>query len=359
MPTQRRKDIQRIVILIIASLFIATALYAMAVWTTLREVRYEKPVQLEQTASTLSTPPPSPEPTPITPLPTFSPKPTPITTPTPTPMPEMTEDIMNILIIGCDTRKPGAYEHARSDVNMILTIDKKNGETRLTSFLRDVLIYYEGYEDYQRLNFALRYYGDPHAVMELYEDVFGIEIHHFMIADFWGVASLIDIFGGVTVNASLKEIENLNDILWNLNELYGYDLRKDFVPHTPGNIRLSGRQAVQYMRIRKVGSDFTRVERQYEVLNQIKSKLMNMNLLQVHQILAELPTLFKTDMNEMELISTANTLFKIRNGSFTNTRVPFRGCYNHASYKGMSILDIDMDRNRKLLHDFIYHSELP
>jgi LCP family protein required for cell wall assembly len=275
-------------------------------------------------------------------------------------LPELKEDIVNILVLGIDTRTPGEFKDARSDVNIILTIDKKNKEVRLTSILRDSLIYYDKIKDYQRLNYALRLYDHPDGVVKTIEENFGIDIDHYMMADFWGVQTLIDIFGGVTVNATDAEISNLNDILWNLNELYGYkDLRTDFVEHKPGDIKLNGRQAVAYMRIRKVGADYERVQRQYEVLNALKIELSGMNFFEMNKILIKLPQLIKTDMSERELLATANTLYSIRDCEMRNARVPFDGAYKSAKYKNMWILQLDMNKTKKLLHDFVYEGKLP
>lgn len=275
--------------------------------------------------------------------------------PTPTLMPEISEEVTNILVLGCDTRQQGVYSDARSDVNIILTIDKKNGAVKITSLMRDILVYYPEKDDYQRLNYALRFYDDPQRVVETVERSFGIEIDNYMVTDFWGMASLIDIFGGVSVYATSAEIENVNDILWNLNEIYGAkDLRQDFYLGETGNVVLTGRQAVAYMRVRKVGADYERVERQYEVLNSLKENIKTMNFFEINKVIQQLPDLLVTDMTQMEILNTVGTLYKLRESQMEQARVPFDGQYKPATYKKMWILDVDFAANNKLLHEFIY-----
>ena len=93
-------------------------------------------------------------------LPDFEPvsaSPEPTTTPgiTASPTPTATPDgITNILIIGCDSKKMGAFDNARSDVNMILTIDEVNNEIKLTSFARDIMVYYDFLTGTDRNNFV-------------------------------------------------------------------------------------------------------------------------------------------------------------------------------------------------------------
>lgn len=327
--------------------------YLAVVYTQLGKLSYENTAVSSSTPMVVT-----PAPTEVIPsdAPTFvPPTSTPEATATPTPMPELTQDVTNILVLGADTREPQVFDDARSDVNIILTIDKKNNEVKITSIMRDVLVYYPDINDYQRINYALRHYDDPQGVVDIIESNFGIQIDNYMITDFWGMAQLIDIFGGVEVIATDAEISNLNDILWNLNELYGYDdLRQDFYLGEPGEVLLTGRQAVAYMRVRKVGADYERVTRQYEVLDAIKNELSSMNFVEINKIINQLPQMLTTDMTQMELIKTAATLYKMRTCDMTNARVPFDGAYQPSTYKGMWILDIDFDENKKLLNEFIY-----
>lgn len=356
---KKRKKILVVVLVIVSIIVLSTIGYAVFIINQIGNLDY-KPADSTPVFNELPTEDPN-ELTPPPDLPTFVP-PTPTVEPTPSPtvLPELKDDIVNILVLGIDTRQPGEFKDARSDVNIILTIDKVKKEVRLTSILRDSLIYYDEIKDYQRLNYALRLYDHPDGVVKTIEDNFGIDIDHYMMADFWGVATLIDIFGGVTVNASDAEISNLNDILWNLNELYDYkDLRTDFVEHKPGDIKLNGRQAVAYMRIRKVGADYERVQRQYEVLDALKSEIAGMNFFEMNKILIKLPDLIKTDMSELELLATANTLYSIRDCEMKNARVPFDGAYKAAKYKKMWILELDMSKTKKLLNQFVYEGKLP
>ena len=336
-------------------LILAVALaYLGYVYSKLGQLEYEKPAFtqmpiVEETEEAI----------PVD-APTFvPPTATPIASPTPTLIPEMEEDIINILVLGCDTRVQGVYDGSRSDVNIIFTIDKINETVKITSLMRDILVYYDDLGDYQRLNYALRYYGDPQGAVKIVEENFDIEIDHYMITDFAGMAQIIDILGGVEVYGTAAEIENMNDILWNLNELYNYDdLRQDFYFGDSGDIILSGRQAVAYMRVRKVGADYERVERQYEVLNCLKGKLSSMGFLEINKIIGELPNLLATDMDQMEMVNIAGTLYKMRDCDMQQARVPFEGYYKSSTYKKMWILDIDFAENKRLLREFIYSEDI-
>jgi len=354
--TKASNALAKIIITLIAILLLilsAALVYLGVLYNKLGQLDYEEPIttpgseiiEVEETVEEI----------PVN-APTFvAPTSTPEASPTPTLMPEMEEDIINILVLGCDTREQGNYNGARSDVNIILTIDKKNNTVKITSLMRDILVYYKDLDDYQRLNYALRYYGSPQGAVKIVEENFGIEIDHYMLTDFAGMAQLIDILGGVDVYATEAEIENFNDILWNLNELYGAtDLRKDFYYGEPGNVELSGRQAVAYMRVRKVGADYERVQRQYEVLNSLKSKLSTMGFLEINAIINQLPDLLVTDMSQMEILNIVGTLYKLRDCDMEQVRVPFDGHYKSAIYKKMWIIDIDFAENKRLLHEFIY-----
>ncbi len=288
---------------------------------------------------------------------TITPKPevTPTPTEEPTPTPEPLNDVINILVIGCDTKERGKYGNARSDVNLILTIDEKNDEIKLTTFMRDTLIYYEEIEDYQRLNFALQYFNHPDGVVKTLEDNFDIEIDHYMLTDYWGMADLIDVFNGVKIRLSDAEISAINDVLAYQNRVYeGHDKWDDFVPHDPGVLRLNGRQAVSYMRVRAIGTDVARIDRQFEVLSYIKNEIQDMSLDEVNKILNKLPDMITTDMSANEILRFTKLLYSMKECEMQTQRMPFDDTYEFARYKGKSIVEIDFEQNINMLHEYMY-----
>lgn len=294
----------------------------------------------------------------------LTPEPTPENTPeitlepSPTPVPD---GITNILIIGCDSKKMGAFNNARSDVNMILTIDEVNNEIKLTSFARDIMVYYDhltgadgNQGGYNKLNASLQYFDHPDGVIKTIEENFSIGIDYYMLTDYWGVEKLINALGGVRVYLTDKETHALNDVLAAYNRTYDHPIDEGFVSHGAGARFLSGRQAVCFMRIRKIDSDFGRIDRQHEVLEALKLRLSNMDIMDVISIIDKLPDMIFTDMSQEEIIKYTQLLYTMKDLEIQHATVPFDDTWESARYNGMSIISIDFYANNEMLVEFVY-----
>ena len=300
-----------------------------------------------------------------TPSPTLLAEVTPTFTPGPTSAPA---GITNILIIGCDTRKRRDFDVAmttRNDVNLILTIDEVNNEIKLSSYMRDILVYYDFLNDgqgaYNRLNTSMGYYDHPDGVIKTMEENFTVDIHYYMLIDFWGVEDLINTLGGVRVYLTDKETHALNDVLAAYNREMGEATGDDrpidqhFVPHGAGVQTLNGRQAVSFMRVRKIDSDFGRIDRQHDVLEALKKKIMNMDLVDVVKIIDILPDVLYTNMTKDEIVEYTQLLYSMKDLDLQHATVPFTGTWRYESYYNMSVVAVDFYKNNEQLIEFIYH----
>lgn len=108
------------------------------------------------------------------------------------------------------------------------------------------------------------------------------------------------------------------------------------------------------MRIRHIGSDLQRVERQFEVLEFIKGRLVNMNIIEINKVLNKLPDLISTDMNQKEILSITKKLYSMKDNEMQSQRLPFKDTYKNARYQGMAIIEIDFEKNIELLHEYMY-----
>ncbi|MEX1377452.1 MAG: LCP family protein [Eubacteriales bacterium] len=292
---------------------------------------------------------------PSTPSPTAEETPSITATPSPTPDPD---GITNILIIGCDSKKMHSYDNARSDVNMVLTIDEVNNEIKLSSYTRDILVFYDhlnnGDGGYNRLNAALQYYNHPDGVVKIMEENFRLDIDYYMITDYWGVEKLVNALGGVRVYLTDAETHAVNDVIARYNYTYDHPTDQNFVAHGAGVKFLNGRQAVCFMRVRKIDSDFGRIERQHEVLDALKEKISDMDIVDVIKIIDKMPDMIYTDMSQEEIIKYTKILYSMKDVEMQYATVPFDGTWKFARYNGMSIIQVDLDKNNEQLVEFIY-----
>jgi len=235
----------------------------------------EEPEIIAETPS--PTPIPSPTPT-ATPEPGATPAPAP--TPEPTPEPPLplsdlypqtkltdfmlnymeernqdTENYTNVLLIGVDRR--GSRGDSQADVMMIATLDRKNGRLKLMSILRDVFVHIPGHGEY-RLNSAAAKGGVP-LLMETINENFHLNISQYVLVDFNMFEKVVNKLGGVTVRMTAEEISAANDCIAGLNKQRGVDYLWDgFIFAEAGNVRLTGKQALGYSRVKSLSIFRTR-----------------------------------------------------------------------------------------------------
>ncbi|NJP39889.1 hypothetical protein HCH52_02315 [Oscillospiraceae bacterium HV4-5-C5C] len=232
---------------------------------------------------------------------------------TPTPIPEQSafaEGIQNILLIGSDTRNDG--EHSLADVIMILTVNNNTDQLLLSSVQRDTLVYING--DTSRLakvNSALQ--EGPDALMYTLNQNFSMDLSSYVMIDMSGTEDIIDLVGGVDIDIPDNQdfIDALNDALYEQNVLaegwYNYDA---YVPdvEVPGLQHLNGRQALAYMRVRTVDSDYRRTERQREVLGLLLGKFKTLSAADMLNVVKTGLGYVSSNMSEFDLLQLATSI---------------------------------------------------
>ena len=279
----------------------------------------EKPIEdepAETPTPTPETPTPTPEvptPTPETPTPTpVKPTPTP-TKPTPTPgpaptVPPDTSDTITVALFGLDARKDVFY--GRSDTIMILSINTKTNEMKLTSIMRDLYVpVYNGKNELkgsQKINAAFAI-GGPAAAINTIQNYFGIKIDHYAVINFSGMKSVIDILGGVDIEIKEKEVKYM----------YSENIK------SAGKYHLAGWDALNYMRIRNADNDRYRTLRQGNVLQSLMDKFKSAGWTQLLQLLNECSDYVKTDMKSERLISVALAVYNAREKGLSRDSYPY------------------------------------
>ncbi|MFQ9979093.1 LCP family protein [Clostridium cadaveris] len=239
------------------------------------------------------------------------------------------KDVTSILLLGLDRE-----EHA-TDVNMVLTLDDDNKEIRLLSILRDSYIYY-GEDKTNKLNYAINYGGVTNSIKTVNEN-YGTEIRDYMLIDFDGVMNLVDAMGGVNVNLTSEEIPYISP---------NKNLKS-------GNNVLSGKQALSYSRIRRIGTDFQRTQRQRNVINAMYSKVKSLSLGEMNKLLDVALNNVETSLSYGEILSLGQKIISYGGKEIKQGRVPIDGTW-HDDYKELYYLMWDKEPNLKYIRDFIY-----
>ncbi|MBF0709999.1 MULTISPECIES: LCP family protein [unclassified Gemella] len=227
-------------------------------------------------------------------------------------------DVLNIYISGIDTYGP-ITSVSRSDVNIIMTINKKTNKILLTTTPRDayVRIADGGNDQYDKLTHA-GVYGIDSSIHTL-ENLYNIDINYYARINFTSFLKLVDKLGGIEV--------------YNEQEFKG---TRDGKIYPKGNIQLNSEQALEFVRERYglSGGDNDRGKNQQKVIAAIIKKLTTTNALSNYQeIIEELSTSIQTDIPVEQLISLANEQIEKKSEySVSSQALEGQGTMGMASY---------------------------
>ncbi|MBQ2437812.1 MAG: LCP family protein, partial [Clostridia bacterium] len=257
---------------------------------------------------------------------------------------EANEKSMNILLVGLDSRKDNYT--GRSDSMILCTINKKSKKFVMTSFLRDSYVTIPGHGK-DKLNAAYALGGSNLLANTIYEN-YGIVVDRTAVFNFLFVIDIIDYLGGVTVDVTADELPYLNMYIHDQNEeLYNLaNPNKGQIHSGPGTYTLDGNQALGYARIRYVGTDVARSERQRLVLSQCIDKCKKLSTGQLNEMMTLFLPRIKTDLTSGDCLSLITTLLRAGSYESGSMAIPIDGTWKDAKVGDQEVIKItDFDAN--------------
>lgn len=260
------------------------------------------------------------------------------------------EDVFNILLIGCDSRQKNG--NGRSDTNILVSINSNAKEITMTSIMRDSYVSIPGHGN-NRINAAYAY-GGAGLLLDTVTTNFGVRVDKYAAVDFYSFMDIIDVIGGVDIEVSNAEAEVMNRYIVGLNALKERPKETDQLKGG-GLLHLNGTQALAYARVRYVGNaDFERTQRQRTVLTRIFEKVKKMNLIELGELLNVLLPEIKTNMSEKEVLFFLIQSPEYLGYELKSLRIPADGSYESLRIRGMAVLGVDLEKNRRILAEEVY-----
>ncbi len=255
------------------------------------------------------------------------------------------EGITNILLIGVDKEVDGM--RPRSDSMILITLNTPKRAIQLTSFMRDMYVDIPDGWLPNRLNVAYRF-GGTELMNETFKENFGINIDANVIVNFDEFAEIVEILGGVDMELTAAEVKYLEE-------------EEDITGLTEGMNHLDGREALEYCRIRNVGSDdYGRTERQRKILMQIADGVRSSDWGTIMTVVDKLldhvtiPNLTLPQVTEY-VITTMSLLS--HGAELQSLRIPADDAHYGAIVDHMAVLIPDLAMCREDLEEFIYQVE--
>ena len=197
---------------------------------------------------------------------------------------EQLSDYRNIAILGVDARSMTTYDGSRTDAILIMSINKKTGDIKMISVMRDsyLEIYnMQGELFLDKVTNAHAFGGGVDTCRSLNRNL-DLSIREYAIFNWKAVADAVDSLGGVTVEVKESELYDLNKYGPQTGDVVG----RPFTAVTSAGVqKLDGIQAASYCRIRKTsGGDSQRAERMKKVMEAMFKEAKTMNLSELKDI---------------------------------------------------------------------------
>lgn len=267
--------------------------------------------------------------------------------------PQADADIINVLLVGGDSRSKTTDAIGNSDTIMLLSINRDTNTITLLSFMRDswVDIVTSGGTRKGKLN-AAHASGGYGALINTINANFGLDVQDYIAVGFQNFTDLIDAVGGVDVDLTAKEAYYIN---WKMD--------RRVLEAVDGVAHLDGEQALWYARNRTTplagdesGNDFSRVTRQQHLIELVLAKVrseMNMDMMidLIRFMVDNCSTNMPTDrMGEIGGFLLANECEIVKD------HVPFAGTWSYRQAGGISF---DVAEAAARIHALLYPDAEP
>ncbi|GAB6154948.1 hypothetical protein JCM17380_36980 [Desulfosporosinus burensis] len=215
-----------------------------------------------------------------------------------------------VLLVGVDQRT-GEKSLSNTDTLLMASINTLNGKVALLSIPRDTQVTIPGYGK-EKINAAARLGKGLKTTEALVEGLTGQTIDGYMLTNFTGFKTIIDILGGIILTVD-KDMYYLTG-----DKVDGViNLRK-------GTQRLNGAQALQYARFRQdTLGDITRATRQQAVLKAMEKEFLQMKTVpKLPSLISQMAKSVETDLSVGQLWSLANLLLRNDKLDITSQTLP-------------------------------------
>ena len=201
-----------------------------------------------------------------------------------------TRDGVNILILGTDGRIGQNSSETRTDSIMVLNVSGKDKKLKLVSFMRDNLVYIDGYSQVvdgqkqadHKLNLAYEL-GEQEGkqgaemVRKVLKDNFDLDIKYYALVDFQAFATAIDTLfpNGVTIDAQFSTLNGVPVTEATVgDDLHATETESPTQTIKVGTQQMNGSTLLNYARFRDDDEgDYGRTRRQQQVMTAVLQQI--------------------------------------------------------------------------------------
>ncbi len=277
----------------------------------------------------------------------------------PTPQPWDGSSRVTVLVMGLDYDDTEARKVPRTDSMMIISMDPQSRTAGILSIPRDMWVNIPGF-DYAKINTAY-FLGESYQLpgggaglaVQTAQDFIGVPINYYAQIDFDAFVKFIDEIGGIYVHVPRKiKVSIIGGITVKADN--GKTFTREEKVLRPGVQKMDGATALAYARNRHTGGgDFDRAARQQQVVDAVRSKILDLNMLPT--LIAKAPKLYSelskgvhTNLSLDQIIQLALYAAQIPADSITHGLIAEDMAIGTMSPDGQSILVPIMDKVRSV-----------
>ena len=261
-------------------------------------------------------------------------------------------NVINVALFGSDSRDTNNMYAGRSDTIMIASLNPKYNSIKLISIPRDTYVNVPGYGK-TKINHAYAYGGEQLGIKTLNNN-FGLNITEYITVDFSGLINIINDVDGIEMDITKSEMDVINQYLTDSYKITG----KKYTPMTKyGHVTLNGEQALAHSRNRYVGSDFTRANRQRDVLIALMNKVSKMGSKKIFSLIDTFLSQVKTNINVASYTGTITDVIA-NMGEYTknviSTQIPATGYSAGQTIDGVYYYVTDLQKAKEEFVTYLY-----
>lgn len=242
----------------------------------------------------------------------------------------------NYLLLGTDHR-PG-WTSWRTDVIMVVGVDRANSRVAVFSIPRDTYVQIPGY-GWGRIN-QVDFIGEKASpngggaalMSQVLASTLGITTNHWVRVRMDGFIDVVNAIGGVTVHLDCPFYEpvfNLTTNAW------------DYFALPAGDVWLDGDTAYWFVRLRYRESDIGRNQRQREFLWGLRDQMKRTNLLaNFLPLYSAFQSMVTTDLNPLEIVDLLNWGIQLDPAAVRASGLTLYDLQSYTTAEGASVLRI-------------------
>lgn len=252
------------------------------------------------------------------------------------------KDVLNIMLIGTDLRTDSYKGTGNTDSMILLSINTRDKNVKLTSFMRDMYVEIPE-RGGNRLNTAYSF-GGPQLLFDTLKLNFNVDVDKYVRINFSNFKKIIDEVGGIEIELTNAEANYMNE--------FSYKYKTKHVE--PGLQRLDGAQALSYARCRKIDSDFKRTERQRKVILSFVEEVRHKNVAELNSLLNIMLPMIQTNLSKSEIVGLLADSGRYMNTGIETLNIPIKNSYKPQKINKRSVICPNFELNNMAILAHIY-----